>query len=233
MWYKKALDLNELNREFKEEQETAIEDWDDAMAEEKSENIKNQIFTGESYTSPAGTIRVNPDLPKDDNKYTIDEIDSNFFSSNDRFDVYDRLKTKESSINKFIDLAKTLNMYIFPSSDVQNFIENLMNVKNLFKFYSNKYRQIIDDVEKKWRNSNYEYDEIQYVQDDEIEKLRNLEAAYTKLINDMYAKIKNTDAKQEWLYRMAIEGLGGNFLTSENKEAYLEVLNRIYYPDVV
>ena len=60
MWYRKAMDLNDLNREFPEEREQVIDFMEEEKGKEDVENLFQKVRSGEEYTSPSGAIRVNP-----------------------------------------------------------------------------------------------------------------------------------------------------------------------------
>jgi hypothetical protein len=54
MWYRKAMDLSDLNREFAIEKENAVEDYDEQAMKEGVEDLFAKVRAGEEYTSPSG-----------------------------------------------------------------------------------------------------------------------------------------------------------------------------------
>ena len=66
MWYKKAMDLNDLNRQFPAEREQVIDFVEEEKGLQDVENWFEKVRSGEEYTSNSGAIRVNPkiEIPK-------------------------------------------------------------------------------------------------------------------------------------------------------------------------
>ena len=62
MWYRKAMDLNDLNRQFPAEREQVIDFIEEEKGLQDVENLFEKVRSGEEYTSPSGAIRVNPKI---------------------------------------------------------------------------------------------------------------------------------------------------------------------------
>ncbi len=58
MWYKKAMDLNDLNREFALEREDVIDAVEEENTKQNVEDLFEKVRSGEEYTSPSGAIKV-------------------------------------------------------------------------------------------------------------------------------------------------------------------------------
>ena len=111
MWFKKALDLNDLNKEFSDERDEAISDYEVAKTDENVNELLDNLMSGNSMTSESGAIRVNPtiEIPPIRNK----DLDATFSVNTDDVEEMHGLVAGESkNAEFFINLAKTLEKYI-------------------------------------------------------------------------------------------------------------------------
>ncbi len=58
MWYRKALDLNELNKEYSEEHNKAINKYEDILENITIEDIFRAMDAGEEWSSDSGAIKI-------------------------------------------------------------------------------------------------------------------------------------------------------------------------------
>jgi uncharacterized protein (UPF0210 family) len=248
MWYRKAMDLNDLNREFPEEREQVIDFMEEEKGKEDVENLFQKVRSGEEYTSPSGAIRVNPriEIPPMRNQ----DIDGTFnLITYDFQEMHQNVSDMPHKIQMFIDLSKTLERYIPADS---NFIPEMESIKSYFESLSNYLWDVIKKEEAKLpKMKQYvatqtpeEQDEIRkhnsavikffdayespYL-DEEISHVVNDKfARVTKLINEVAPKIMNRDGKTEWLNTMAKHEIGANFLPNNLRSQYLKIMKARY-----
>lgn len=245
MWYRKAMDLNDLNEKFSNERNLAISDYEMAKTDESVNQLLDNLTSGNSYTSESGAIRVNPtiDTPPIRDK----DLDATFSIMTDDIEEMHGLVAGESNnAEYFINLAKTLEKYI-PYD--QTFSTEMGRIRDFFLNLENKLDILIKDEHSKFPkmkpyiyNTEEEAEEIQDHNNSVRSFFRNYEAPrlnpevsdivnqnfikYTKLINDMVPKFMNVDAKQEWLNSMLRKGVAGNFLRDDLRSEYLEIMKR-------
>ena len=248
MWYRKAMDLNQLNLQFPEEREQVIEKVEDENIEKSVGGLFDKMKAGEEYTSPSGAIKVNPriEIPPIRNE----DIDGSF--SGITVD-YGQMKYEISGatnyIQSFINLTKTLERYI--PSDTR-FVAEMENFKSFFESLDNFLGEEIQKEQAKLPqmkqyfpgNTPEEQKEIQRHNREVIEFFNTYDspvlheeishevndkfARMTKLINEMAPKIMSRDGKTEWLNLMAKHGIGANFLPANLRSQYLKIMQDIY-----
>jgi hypothetical protein len=246
MWYKKAMDLNDLNKEFAIEKENAVEDYDEQAMKEGVEDLFSKVRAGEQYTSPSGAIRVMP--PREEAPFTDEEVDGKFTDeSADSYDVYEGIRgfvdsvgfdsrrnplTIEGTINKFKNLASvTLSRYI-DSGVLQEFIRKLDSLSPTLEEIINKAKENVDLIEESFNDPvlSRKYDQEGYPQMSihDVEAANRITLQITKAINELYNSIRNEDARQEWLNAMARKGVSANFLRPADKTRYKQTMNDVW-----
>lgn len=248
MWYRKAMDLNDLNRQFPAEREQVIDFIEEEKGLQDVENLFEKVRSGEEYTSPSGAIRVNPkiEIPPIRNE----DIDGTFKGIIvDCEEMHSNISGTANSIQSFIDLSKTLERYMPADS---KFIPELESIKSYFESLDKYLGDIIQKEQAKLpKMKQYiatqtpeEQDEIRRhnsevisffntydspVLDEQISHVVNDKfARMTKLINEMAPKIMSRDGKTEWLNLMAKHGIGANFLPTNLRSQYLKIMKSRY-----
>lgn len=245
MWFKKALDLNDLNKEFSDERDEAISDYEVAKTDENVNELLDNLMSGNSMTSESGAIRVNPtiEIPPIRNK----DLDATFSVNTDDVEEMHGLVAGESkNAEFFINLAKTLEKYI-PYDET--FSTEMGRVRDFFLGLENKLHMMIQEEHGKFPkmkpyvyNTEEEAEAIHDHNNNVRSFFRNYDAPrldpevgnvvneyfirYTKLINEMVPKFMNVDAKREWLNGMSRKGVAANFLREDLRSEYLKIMKR-------
>jgi hypothetical protein len=245
MWFKKALDLNDLNKEFSEERDEAISDYEVAKTDENVNDLIDNMLSGNSWTSESGAIKVNPsiEMPPIRNE----DLDATFkVNTVDLEEIHGLVAGESNKAQYFIDLAKTLEKYI-PYDET--FATEMGRIRDFFLGLENKLHMKIQEEHSSFpKMMPYNYsteEEAEKIQDHNnsvraffrdyeaprlSEEVGNLVSEYfvryTKLVNDMVSKIMDQDAKLEWLHGMANKGVAANFLGDDLRSQYLKVMRR-------
>ena len=245
MWYRKALDLKKLNEQFPEERDQAIEAHEDALTEEKVQNILDKMNSGETSQSDSGAIKVDVQ-PRVEPLFSKEEMKGDFNNqSTDVYDVYESLRNfvdgdaydpgkKERVImpgivNTFKTLANvTLSRYI-DSGKLQEFTRKIDSLSPMLETIVQSTKEKVDLIEQSFNDPMLRYkfrDGYPQVEKDDVALANRLTFEITRLINELYGSIRSEDAKQEWLNTMARKGVA-DMLPHDN-EKYRETTNRIW-----
>jgi hypothetical protein len=230
MWYKKALDLNDLNKEFALEKENAVEDYDEQAMKEDVEDLFQKVRSGEEYTSPSGAIKLLP--PRIEPPFTDEEVDGKFDSeSNDSYDVYESIKEFPSTITKMKNTAEIISRYI-DSGVLQEFYRKIDSLSPMLEKIIQSAYENVELIEKSFNNPElsrkFNIEGYPRVSESEVLLANRITLEITKIINELYNFIRNDDAKQEWLNAMAKRGVAANFLSPEDKTRYKKTMNRTW-----
>ena len=230
MWYRKAIDLNDLNREFAIEKENAVEDYDEQAMKEGVEDLFAKVRGGEEYTSPSGAIKVIP--PREEPPFTDEEVDGRFDSeSTDAYDVYEGIKEFPSTITALKNTAQIISRYI-DSGVLQEFNRKIDSLSPMLEKIIQSAFEKVQSIESSFNNPELsrQFDREGYPKLTEVEVMNSniLTLQITKAINELYNSIRNEDARQEWLNTMARKGVAANFLRPADKTRYKETMNNIW-----
>jgi hypothetical protein len=248
MWYKKAMDLNDLNREFALERENVIDAVEEENTKQDVEDLFEKVRSGEQYTSPSGAIKVNHpvEIPPMRNQ----DIDGSFNSNTSDYDeMHQIISGAANDVQSFIDLSKTLERYIPVDSAFTTEMESIKS------FFDNLEKYVSDILKREERNNPKmkQYVSTQTPEEQEEIRRHNSEVIsffntyepprldenvsnevnrnfirMTKLINEMAPKIMSRDGKTEWLNLMAKKGTGANFLPNNLRAQYLKIMQSRY-----
>ena len=214
MWYRKAIDLNELKKMYPEEAE-------EASGEFAASDLIEKLNKGEEWTSPSGAIKVRKN-PKFE-KFTKEEINSYFHFHDTITDFFESISGYPRNIDLVIETMNEINP---PINDKikKNAIAKLYALqKEWFK--------LIDKYEKPWeeeQNLNYQY-EKKYVKPEDKQKAIEIIAEQTEVVSNVLLSIKDYDAQNELMRIMAKRGYKAMFITDkELKSRYLELLNETW-----
>jgi hypothetical protein len=230
MWYRKAMDLSDLNREFAIEKENAVEDYDEQAMKEGVEDLFAKVRAGEEYTSPSGAIKLMP--PREEPPFTDEEVDGRFDSeSTDAYDVYEGIKEFPSTITALKNTAQIISRYI-DSGVLQEFYRKVDSLSPMLeKIIQSAYDKVqmiessFNDPELSRKFSKEGYPTLTEA---EVMQSNILTLQITKAINELYNSIRNEDARQEWLNTMARKGVAANFLRPADKTRYKETMNDVW-----
>ncbi len=230
MWYRKAMDLNDLNREFAIEKENAVEDYDEQTMKEGVEDLFEKVRSGEEYTSPSGAIKVMQ--PREVAPFTDEEVDGRFDSeTTDAYEVYEGIKEYPSIITTLKNTANIISRYI-DSGVLQEFHRKIDSLSPMLEKIVQSAWEKVQLMEKSFSDPELSrlYDKEGYPRVTEAEALQSnmLTLQITKAINELYSSIRNEDARQEWLNTMARKGVAANFLRPADKTRYKETMNDIW-----
>ena len=230
MWYRKAMDLNDLNRQFALEKENAVDDYDEQAMKEGVEDIFEKVRSGEEYTSPSGAIKVMQ--PREVAPFTDEEVDGRFDSeTTDAYEVYEGIKEYPSIISAMKNTANTISRYI-DSGVLQEFHRKIDSLSPMIEKIVQSAWEKVQLMEKSFSDPELSrlYDKEGYPRVTEAEALQSnmLTLQITKAINELYSSIRNEDARQEWLNTMARKGVAANFLRPADKTRYKETMNDIW-----
>jgi hypothetical protein len=230
MWYRKAMDLNDLNREFALEKENAVDDYDEQAMKEGVEDLFEKVRSGEEYTSPSGAIKVMQ--PREVAPFTDEEVDGRFDSeTTDAYEVYEGIKEYPSIISAMKNTANTISRYI-DSGVLQEFHRKIDSLSPMLEKIVQSAWEKVQLMEKSFNDPELSrlYDKEGYPRVTEAEALQSnmLTLQITKAINELYSSIRNEDARQEWLNTMARKGVAANFLRPADKTRYKETMNDIW-----
>ena len=230
MWYKKAMDLNDLNREFALEKENAVEDYDEQTMKEGVEDLFEKVRSGEEYTSPSGAIKVMQ--PREEAPFTDEEVDGRFDSeTTDAYEVYEGIKEYPSTITTMKNTANTISRYI-DSGVLQEFHRKIDSLSPMLEKIVQSAWEKVQLMERSFSDPELskKFDEEGYPRVTEAEAMQAnmLTLQITKAINELYSSIRNEDARQEWLNTMARKGVAANFLRPADKTRYKETMNDIW-----
>jgi len=230
MWYKKAMDLNDLNREFALEKENAVDDYDEQSMTEGVEDLFSKVRAGEEYTSPSGAIKVMQ--PREEPPFTDEEVDGKFDSeSTDAYDVYEGIKDFPSTITTLKNTANTISRYI-DSGVLQDFNRKIDSLSPMLEKIVQSAFEKVQLIESSFNNPELsrQFDKEGYPTLTEAEVMQSnmLTLQITKAINELYNSIRNEDARQEWLNAMARKGVAANFLRPADKTRYKETMNDVW-----
>lgn len=249
MWYRKAYDLNDLNREFPSEQNQVIDFMEEEKGKEDVENLFQKVRSGEEYISPSGAIRVNPRIETELNEENKDQNAITRLTTTDYEEMHGIVSDQDNVIQRFIDLSKTLDRYIPANSDFTKEMESL-------KSYFVNLRDALYDVIRKEQakfpkmrqhsatHTSEEQEEV-YAHNAEV---RNFFATYEPpqldeqishqvnskldrmiyLINQVAPKIMSKDGKTEWLNLMVKLGVDNNYLPDNLKSQYNKIYKQTY-----
>ena len=231
MWYRKALDLKELNEQFPEERDQAIETHEDALTEEQVQNILDKMNSGESWQSDSGAIKVNGG-PRIEPPFTDEEVDGRFDNeTTDAYEVFESIKEFPTTISIIKNTANTLSMFI-DSGILQEFHRKIDSLSPLLEKIIQSAWDKVQLMEKSFNDpilsSKFAREGYPRVSEAEVILANRITLEITKAINDLYSSIRNEDAKQEWLNTMAKKGVAANFLSPKDKTRYKETMNRIW-----
>jgi hypothetical protein len=230
MWYRKAMDLNDLNREFALEKENAVDDYDEQAMKEGVEDLFEKVRSGEEYTSPSGAIKVMQ--PREVAPFTDEEVDGRFDSeTTDAYEVYEGIKEYPSIISAMKNTANTISRYI-DSGVLQEFHRKIDSLSPMLEKIVQSAWEKVQLMEKSFNDPELSrlYDKEGYPRVTEAEALQSnmLTLQITKAVNELYSSIRNEDARQEWLNTMARKGVAANFLRPADKTRYKETMNDIW-----
>ena len=230
MWYRKAMDLKDLNREFAIEKENAVEDYDEQAMKEGVEDLFAKVRGGEEYTSPSGAIKVMP--PREEPPFTDEEVDGRFDSeSTDAYNVYEGIKEFPSTITALKNTAQIISRYI-DSGVLQEFNRKIDSLSPMLEKIIQSAFEKVQLIESSFNNPELsrQFDREGYPKLTEAEVMNSniLTLQITKAINELYNSIRNEDARQEWLNTMARKGVAANFLRPADKTRYKETMNNIW-----
>ncbi len=230
MWYRKAMDLNDLNREFAIEKENAVEDYDEQTMKEGVEDLFEKVRSGEEYTSPSGAIKVMQ--PREVAPFTDEEVDGRFDSeTTDAYEVYEGIKEYPSIITTLKNTANIISRYI-DSGVLQEFHRKIDSLSPMLEKIVQSAWEKVQLMEKSFSDPELsrKFDIEGYPRVTEAEALQSnmLTLQITKAINELYSSIRNEDARQEWLNTMARKGVAANFLRPADKTRYKETMNDIW-----
>jgi hypothetical protein len=230
MWYRKAMDLSDLNREFAIEKENAVEDYDEQAMKEGVEDLFAKVREGEEYTSPSGAIKVMP--PREEPPFTDEEVDGRFDSeSTDAYDVYEGIKEFPSTITALKNTAQIISRYI-DSGVLQEFNRKIDSLSPMLEKIIQSAFEKVQSIESSFNNPELsrQFNREGYPKLTEAEVMNSniLTLQITKAINELYNSIRNEDARQEWFNTMARKGVAANFLRPADKTRYKETMNNIW-----
>ena len=230
MWYRKAMDLNDLNREFSIEKENAVEDYDEQAMKEGVEDLFEKVRAGEEYTSPSGAIKVMP--PREEPPFTDEEVDGKFDSeSTDAYDVYEGIKEFPSTITALKNTAQIISRYI-DSGVLQEFNRKIDSLSPMLEKIIQSAYDKVQLIESSFNNPELsrQFSKEGYPTLTEAEVMNSniLTLQITKAINELYNSIRNEDARQEWLNTMARKSVAANFLRPADKTRYKETMNDVW-----
>jgi hypothetical protein len=230
MWYRKAMDLNDLNREFALEKENAVEDYDEQTMKEGVEDLFEKVRSGEEYTSPSGAIKVMS--PREEAPFTDPDVDGIFDSeTTDAYEVYEGIKEYPSIITTMKNTANTISMYI-DSGVLQEFHRKIDSLSPMLEKIVQSAWEKVQLMERSFSDPELAriYDKEGYprVTEAEAKQANIFTLQITEAINELYNSIRNEDARQEWLNTMARKGVAGNFLRPADKTRYKKTRNRIW-----
>lgn len=230
MWYKKAMDLNDLNREFALEKENAVEDYDEQTMKEGVEDLFEKVRSGEEYTSPSGAIKVMQ--PREEAPFTDEEVDGRFDNeTTDAYEVYEGIKEYPSIISTMKNTANTISRYI-DSGVLQEFHRKIDSLSPMLEKIVQSAWEKVQLMERSFSDPELskKFDEEGYPRVTEAEAMQAnmLTLQITKAINELYSSIRNEDARQEWLNTMARKGVAANFLRPADKTRYKKTMNDVW-----
>ena len=230
MWYKKAMDLNDLNREFALEKENAVDDYDEQAMKEGVEDLFDKVRSGQEYTSPSGAIKVMQ--PREEPPFTDEEVDGKFDSeSTDAYDVYEGIKDFPSTITTLKNTAQIISRYI-DSGVLQEFNRKIDSLSPMLEKIIQSAHDKVQLIESSFNNPELsrQFDKEGYPTLTEAEVMQSnmLTLQITKAINELYNSIRNEDARQEWLNAMARKGVAANFLRPADKTRYKQTMNDVW-----
>ena len=231
MWYRKALDLSELNKQFPEERENVIDAVEEENLKQNVEDLMHKVRSGESWQSDSGAIKIEGE-PRIEPPFTDEEVDGRFDNeTTDAYEVFESIKEYPSTITTIKNTANTLSMFI-DSGTLQEFHRKLDSLSPLLEKIIQSAWDKVQLMEKSFSDpilsSKFSREGYPRVSEDEAILANRLTLEITKAINDLYSSIRNDDAKQEWLNIMAKRGVAANFLSPNDKTRYKETLNRIW-----
>ena len=230
MWYKKAMDLNDLNREFALERENVIDAVEEENTKQNVEDLFEKVRSGEEYTSPSGAIKVMQ--PREVAPFTDEEVDGRFDNeTTDAYEVYEGIKEYPSIISTLKNTANIISRYI-DSGVLQEFHRKIDSLSPMLEKIVQSAWEKVQLMEKSFSDPELSrlYDKEGYPRVTEAEALQSnmLTLQITKAINELYNSIRNEDARQEWLNTMARKGVAANFLRPADKTRYKETMNDIW-----
>lgn len=249
MWYRKAYDLNDLNREFPSEQNQVIDFMEEEKGKEDVENLFQKVRSGEEYISPSGAIRVNPRIETELNEENKDQNAITRLTTTDYEEMHGIVSDQDNVIQRFIDLSKTLDRYIPANSDFTKEMESLksyfVNLRDALYDVIRKEQAKFPKMRQHSATHTPEEQEEVYAHNAEV---RNFFATYEPpqldeqishqvnskldrmiyLINQVAPKIMSKDGKTEWLNLMVKLGVDNNYLPDNLKSQYNKIYKQTY-----
>ena len=230
MWYKKAMDLNDLNRDYALERENVIDAVEEENTKQNVEDLFEKVRSGEEYTSPSGAIRVMQ--PRVEAPFEDEEVDGRFDNeTTDAYEVYEGIKEYPSIISTLKNTANTISKYI-DSGVLQEFHRKIDSLSPMLEKIVQSAWEKVQLMERSFSEPDLAriYDKEGYPRVTEAEAIQAnvLTLQITKAINELYSSIRNEDARQEWLNTMARKGVAANFLRPADKTRYKETMNDIW-----
>ena len=231
MWYRKALDLSELNKQFPEERENVIDAVEEENLKQNVEDLMHKVRSGESWQSDSGAIKIEGE-PRIEPPFTDEEVDGRFDNeTTDAYEVFESIKEYPSTITTIKNTANTLSMFI-DSGTLQEFHRKIDSLSPLLEKIIQSAWDKVQLMEKSFSDpilsSQFAREGYPRVSESEAILANRITLEITKAINDLYSSIRNDDAKQEWLNIMAKRGVAANFLNPKDKSRYKETMNRIW-----
>lgn len=248
MWYRKAMDLNDLNEKFKGEQLNVASDYDELETIESVEDLMARVRGGETWQSDSGAIKVEGE-PRVEPSFSEKEMKGDFNNkSTDVYNVYESLRNfvdgdaydsgkKErvilsGIINTFKNLANvTLSKYV-DSGVLQEFTRKMDSLSPLLEKIVKSAEEKVKLIEKSFNDTElsrkFNREGLPRLAESEVELANRITLEITKAINEFYYNIRNDDAQQEWLQQMSKKGVAANFLRPQDKTRYKNTMNRTW-----
>lgn len=214
MWYRKAIDLNELKKLFPEESEEAIDEF-------KVRDIKDKQIKGEEWTSPSGAISVREN-PKFE-PFTEEEIVSDFVFYDTGVDFYESIRDYPRNIDLMVKTLNIISPYI-NSITKQNAKSVLLDCQKEWFELIDKYEdQVLEEAKPFYKG------EYVRVKPEDKQTAIDIITKQTQIVSDVLLNIDNLDAQDEWMRSMAKRGYAAMFIEDEDlKSRYLELLNQTW-----
>jgi hypothetical protein len=214
MWYRKAIDLNELKKMFPEEAE-------EVSGEFEASDLIEKLSKGEEWTSPSGAISVREN-PKFE-PFTKEEIISDFDFYDTGVDFYESIRDYPINIDLMVKTLNTISKYV-DSKVKQNAKSELLDCqKEWFELIDKYEERVIEEAKPSYKG------EYLRVKPEDKQKAIEIITKQTKTVSDVLSNIHNSDAEDEWMRIMAKRGYKAMFITDEElKSRYLKLLNETW-----
>lgn len=211
MWYRKAIDFEELSKSFPVQEENDKDEF------EAQEIIRSHELPKGKYK--AIDVRENPKFEP----FTKEERKSGFEFYDTAVDFFESIRDYPKNIDLMLKTLNIIKPYV-SSKRIQKAKKVLLDCQSdWFDLIFEYEEQVIEEAKPSYKG------EYLRVKPEDKQKAIDIITKQTKIVSDILMNIHSIDAQDEWMRMMAKRGYKDIFIPDENmKDRYLELFNQTW-----